>query len=263
MRGTVNSAGSASRPSLLTAQGGTAPPNILDAMGKSTSTPAARSRSGLVWLLVPLVGAAALWLLLPRIQHNANPPVASNLSPKSVAEAARPALAWQAQNSAAVIAATAKTTAQPPVAPPGAVLEVTESAALQPLIPPAQAAQHPLPQPKLTSKVAASPPPRRNPPSAATQTAKARPGPAKTNKDPDVVLLDALIARMGARSSVPSTQTISELVKICQSTDSIEALLCRRRICDGYWGKAQACPADLAPRRRAATRATGVAKSSD
>jgi hypothetical protein len=42
--------------------------------------------------------------------------------------------------------------------------------------------------------------------------------------------------------------TIAELVKHCDAeADSIGALQCRRRICDGYWGKAQACPKRLAP----------------
>jgi hypothetical protein len=75
-----------------------------------------------------------------------------------------------------------------------------------------------------------------------------------TGPDPDVELLSAIMKHMGkdsdgATASIPtrSVQTIADLVKSCRAKDSGEALSCQRRICEGSWGKAQACPANLAP----------------
>lgn len=73
--------------------------------------------------------------------------------------------------------------------------------------------------------------------------------------DPDVELLGAIMRHMGKDSDVApatavptrSVQTIADLVKSCKAKDSAEALNCQRRICEGSWGKAQACPANLAP----------------
>lgn len=90
---------------------------------------------------------------------------------------------------------------------------------------------------------------------APTQTKTPPPG------DPDVELLSAVMKHLGNQSRVSgapelSSLTIAELVKSCKRKDSIEALLCQRRICEGSWGKAQACPKDLAPRPDLATDQT-------
>lgn len=84
----------------------------------------------------------------------------------------------------------------------------------------------------------------------AKATASAKEG----SRDPDVELLNAIMKHLGngkgsAVTAAPprSPQTIAELVKSCRTKDAIEALLCQRRICEGSWGKAQACPREQAP----------------
>jgi hypothetical protein len=95
-----------------------------------------------------------------------------------------------------------------------------------------------------------------------SQTPKPRAAHAVARKrdDPDVDLLAALMAHVAAPASgpqKPANQTtlrrdkglapgelsIADLVRRCERMQGNEALECRRRICDGYWGKAQACPA--------------------
>ena len=76
-------------------------------------------------------------------------------------------------------------------------------------------------------------------------------------KDPDIVLLSALLAHVsrdaqGAPRASQTDLTIAQVVQRCEArggTDSPEARDCRRRICEGYWGKAQACPARLATKK--------------
>lgn len=112
---------------------------------------------------------------------------------------------------------------------------------------------------------------------ASANATSAKPGKAaarsSSNKDPDVDLLAALMAHVattGAQNGGTGAQTVSvvssgtssrepaksldeptiaTLVKRCESLGAEESRECRRRICDGYWGKAQACPSKLAPRR--------------
>ena len=73
-------------------------------------------------------------------------------------------------------------------------------------------------------------------------------------RDPDADLVAAIMARMepvGAASNAPAGDragTIASLVGDCNAMrDSDSALACRRRICEGYWGKAQACPRSMSP----------------
>lgn len=73
-------------------------------------------------------------------------------------------------------------------------------------------------------------------------------------RDPDVELLSAIMKHLnqGKGSALPpaparSAQTIAELVRSCKTHDAIDELLCQRRICEGSWGKAQACPLSQAP----------------
>ncbi|MFD2450457.1 hypothetical protein [Ideonella paludis] len=41
----------------------------------------------------------------------------------------------------------------------------------------------------------------------------------------------------------------------CKSLGGSEAKACRQRLCEGYWGKAEACPKRLAPKSSAKTSA--------
>jgi len=90
-----------------------------------------------------------------------------------------------------------------------------------------------------------------------TKSVASKTVPSPTRKtaaqDPDVELLSAIMKHLGqengtSEASARSSQTIAELVKSCKRKDAIEALLCQRRICEGSWGKAQACPQNLAPK---------------
>lgn len=79
-----------------------------------------------------------------------------------------------------------------------------------------------------------------------TQSAKA--------DDADVLLLSALLAhvsRTDAKGALPEQDqlTIAQLVKRCDARATEEARECRRRICEGYWGKAEACPAPVTPKK--------------
>jgi hypothetical protein len=80
---------------------------------------------------------------------------------------------------------------------------------------------------------------------------------AGAGKDADILLLSALLAHVsrdaqGAPTNSQAQQTIAQIVQRCEARggkDTAETVECRRRICDGYWGKAQACPANLAPKK--------------
>ncbi len=79
-------------------------------------------------------------------------------------------------------------------------------------------------------------------------------------KDADVELLAAMMrysdevaapgaGRAKAQSSAARMNelTIADLVKRCTALGGDEAAQCKKRICSGYWGKAEACPAKQAP----------------
>ena len=122
----------------------------------------------------------------------------------------------------------------PPVASLSPTLSATLSATVAPAIapvPPRAVAARPSPRPVPPNVVAAIPP----------------------SADPDVTLLSAMLARLSGDNVVASPRpTIAQLVERCEAhaaNDSIEAFECKRRICVGYWGKADACPMALAPKK--------------
>lgn len=88
--------------------------------------------------------------------------------------------------------------------------------------------------------------------------------------DPDAELVAAIMARLESRGAAAPTgrapdrsNTIATLVRDCQALpEPAHALACRRRICDGYWGKAQACPKSLAPSAKARTAAAAAGDES-
>lgn len=69
------------------------------------------------------------------------------------------------------------------------------------------------------------------------------------------MLLSALLAHVsrdaqGAPQGSQVQLTIAQIVQRCEARggkNTPESRDCQRRICEGYWGKAQACPAGLAP----------------
>lgn len=77
--------------------------------------------------------------------------------------------------------------------------------------------------------------------------------------DPDVDLIAAVMrhgeapaAGRSAEGEAP-TSSIAGLVSRCKSLGGSEAKACRQRLCEGYWGKAEACPKRLAPKSSAKT----------
>lgn len=119
--------------------------------------------------------------------------------------------------------------------------------------PPASPVTKPATKPIATTLASAVRPKPTEPPLKATAAARSPTG----KNDPDVELLSAIMKHLDQGAGKPaaaarSDQTIADLVKSCQTRDAIEALLCQRRICEGSWGKAQACPPHLAPKSAAA-----------
>ena len=92
-------------------------------------------------------------------------------------------------------------------------------------------------------------------PAAATalSSAAAAKHSGSASPDADVELLAALMQHMNRDASgkpVPTAQgetTIANLVGRCKSLSGAEAQNCQRRICENYWGRAEACPRALAP----------------
>lgn len=113
-----------------------------------------------------------------------------------------------------------------------------------------------LPPPSNATTIAAANARTRPPGIRAAEIARnADTAPTQTTSDPDVTLLSAMLARLSGDAEVSAgTQrpTIAQLVERCEARatkDSIEAFECKRRICAGYWGKADACPMSLAPKK--------------
>ena len=176
----------------------------------------------------------------------------------------RAALAAPSQSTAAVVATK-------PSEPVAALPEPTERRGAN-----AQAETSTKRSAKPTTKVAAAPKhapmhsaatttedgprPRSTAPAAAPGASASGPADASNgspNRDADIALLTALLAHVSrdspARPLGTQTQsTIAQIVQRCETRggkDTKEARECRRRICDGYWGKAEACPARLAPKK--------------
>lgn len=280
--------GAGLRPSLLAASTGAAEHNILDAMGQGApGAPApARAKRRVLWLLPALaIGVGVLWAVqrpappshAPVVRAPAPAPTPAQTVDTRPATAAqdpavnRPGTApaptpFEALNDngthqdpappanplQALELATAGAAPSPqspaPAAPPKASKAKATTAAA-----PAAKASKPASTSQAAQKSAASQKPASKP---ATQVARSTTQPKPQGRDPDAELIGAIMKHLGtgatavaAPPSARSAQTIAELVQSCQSKDAIEALLCQRRICDGSWGKAQACPMSQAPQQ--------------
>lgn len=85
--------------------------------------------------------------------------------------------------------------------------------------------------------------------------ARASAGKPTAQSDADVEIMAALIGHMNESNAASSTAdaSIADLVRHCRSLPGADAQACQRRICQGYWGRAEACPRD----RQAALRMVG------
>lgn len=103
------------------------------------------------------------------------------------------------------------------------------------------------------TKVTPASRPARHSPSRVTAHASA--GKPAEQSDADVEIMAALIGHMNESNAASGTAdaSIADLVRHCRSLPGEEAQACQRRICQGYWGRAEACPRD----RQAALRMAG------
>lgn len=271
------------RPSLLSAGAPAINHNILDSMARHVPLVAQPARRGRwLWLLMPVV-AAASWFALTQPQQATAPLAAATPSVQVLAPApvvAAPAVALSSPAATATLAAGAQTSAPNPfnsldaaatvaiAAPASEATRTVPPTAAEPAAP-----ARPEPPAKTVAKASQSSTPVAAKPKAPkanaapeTQAAKKPDGLARTEaktaapatkkpngRDPDVELLSAIMKHLGedaAPQAAParSAQTIADLVKSCKRKDPIDAMLCQRRICEGSWGKAQACPPNLAPK---------------
>ncbi|WP_332672325.1 hypothetical protein [Aromatoleum sp.] len=95
-------------------------------------------------------------------------------------------------------------------------------------------------------------------PGPITRTRTQPSSPAGNRMDADVLLLSALLDHVSTEGqgdplASPNPVTLAQIVRRCESRSGKTAAQvreCRRRICEGYWGKAEACPARLAPKTK-------------
>ena len=148
------------------------------------------------------------------------------------------------------------------VAAPAQAAAATAAAAVAPSSKPA-----PRPQANTSSKPSRSAPPRRAEARRTASAGKAAPSTNTTasarpatppSEDRDVELMAALMSHVGA---LPRNEqaTIAGLVANCRTKPRAEADQCRRDICDGYSGKAEAGPARGKPAAKPAAKTVGKA----
>ncbi len=207
-------------------------------------------------LIVLAIVATALWWWSQRQRLDAapSPEVAARHAPPSTVAAAPPAASQPASAASEAVA---------PDSSVARVENVVEEAAPAALAagPAEESASAPVAKAPSVPTVAPSPP------LPALKAAAVKPGATKPRvvaiarasdaaNDADVALLSALlkhIERDGASEAAsPQTRlTIAQLVHRCDGSagqqDASESVACKRRICEGYWGKAEACPRSLAP----------------
>lgn len=224
--------------------------------------------------LLMATGAGAWWWSQQRAAPVTERPIAGTIATAPVvapvvAPVAAPvtAAATPPAGAAPVAASTtARIEAMPPAAPAAPATAASPAAptvaapdASKPAAAPARVAHSPVARTpaKRPTKVAAAP--SRRPSSGATPQTRSAAARAATadrgnGKDADIVLLSALLAhvsREGQAGTLASNDqmTIAQIVQRCEARGGEDSRECRRRICDGYWGKAQACPARLAPKK--------------
>ena len=274
----------AARPSLTGAsRSDEGPISILASLESEQSPLLGRRRPNRRW---PWIGAAAFAGALSFGYLFEGSPSAPPTEQPALADArasARPVL--PVAPAASTVVAEAASAVQAPGAPPGARIETVDASS--PGNDPFAALAQEAPGPALASVTAAASVSGGNETSRAARpvktadkaahpraaaakkgstanTAKARP-PRHADKraDPDVDLLAALMAHVASpASSAPKAASrrgaggdagaredlsIAKLVTRCEAMQGSKAAECRRRICDGYWGKAQACPARRPP----------------
>ncbi len=243
--------------------------------GASRSIPSASTRRGGPWLALALLGVmAAGYFVSPMLSSSADPgsnPVALRDEPRAapaaaVAASAVALAAHAADDSAAAPAhGAARIETMASIAgtePPGAD-------ALMRLVP-AMSAQASAESPSNAAPTAGDAAGDAQAPVVVAKLArpvttvpKKRPAPQRAaparedhaSEDADVDLLAALMAHVSREGGTPTSMhvqpathvamahtSIADLVRSCNVLSAAAASQCRQRICEGYWGKAEACP---------------------
>jgi hypothetical protein len=218
-------------------------PLVLPATKVAVSTPAAAHPASAVSAALEDTPSAA------RIETAATAvPAATTLALAAAATAVAPALAATSSAPQKPVASAAASPAKARPAKSAKTAKSVKTAKQQKL------AKQQLAKAKKNQKGSAAP----------TRLAKTTPAAARgseptassSGKDADTLLLSALLAHVsrdaqGAPAAPQAQQTIAQIVQRCEARgkDTVQTSECRRRICDGYWGKAQACPAHLAPKK--------------
>jgi ribosomal protein L40E len=216
----------------------------------AVASPAGRRGAWMLLGLVVVAVALGWW-------SRAGAPTAgsSDMPPAARLADARPAQGAPTQPAEVATARIENT----PASAVGEAVAATQLALAAPAAPTAAAATSEAPvQPvaKQAAKPAAVRSTRAAEPPLASPAAAVPAARATKTADADVVLLSALLAHV-SRSGQASTLaeqdqlTIAQIVQRCEARGGEEARECRRRICEGYWGKAEACPAPatVAPKK--------------
>lgn len=266
------------RPSLIERAASTAPTpapslSVLAALDGRAPQPAGRApKSAMPWLLG--LGGLAVAAVFTGWMLRGTPPSAA--APERVAAAApapatTPAPAAVEPAASAAIVAAAPASATPAMA---AVEELPAAAAAAAAASPlAVLAAAPDAAPKATAEknaertkarparekartkdtkdtrvAKARTEPKARPAVATAKAAAAAPAAVASTGDADVDLIAALVQHMDRDASAAKGDlTIADLVGRCKSLAGSEAQRCMRRICENYWGRAEACPRSAAP----------------
>jgi hypothetical protein len=237
---------------------------------ESSARPMERSagRISTAWIAAVallLAGAGAWWFSQQGAATAPERPITRTIAAAPVTEAAKPALPASAASAAAATTARIEAMPEPPTASQAAATVAAKASELAASPPVAQASAAAAPAKPRPTRLAAAPSKRAasgagaSTRSAATSTTRSAAAPTanadrSNNRDADIVLLSALLAhvsRDGQAGPLASNDqsTIAQIVQRCEARGGEESRQCRRRICEGYWGKAQACPAHLAPKK--------------
>lgn len=235
----------------------------LDGQGPSAAVRA--SRAATPWLarlgVVGIVTSAAVgWALIDRLPH---PRAPAGSSGSEVATASGRSSALPASLSATAPAA-ADVAAAPPQARVEDLLPASAPAMASAARGPAASAATPvaLARPKPEPKPKPKPSSQRGgsqgtevarsatkAPAAGGSTAR---GPGTNagirGADADVDLIAAMVQHMDPHPPIEkgTVPTIAGLVARCRAKPGAEAQRCQRRICESYWGRAEACPRSAA-----------------
>ena len=243
------------------------PLRMLSGLDSSFDTSTAAAPRARLWMFcaaaVLLVGAAfGVWQSTRTTRAVPPMPSVQAVTPAPLAAAAAVAMS-QAASAATPEPARIETAVVPPLPLATSAAAVEAMPAASAVEPRRVVAERATSTPTLARSANAAPAtPRRAANAEANKPAalvNAKPA-ARSNRGPDsdVELLEAMVAHLqgqdrvrgaGAPAADTRPQTIARLVQDCKQLGPEQLRECRQQICEGYWGRAQACPVELDPLR--------------